>query len=160
MIINIVTGTMNQVTSKLNRLLAQLEASGRRLTTQRIAVCEALLAHGGHPTAADVYQCVHAAHPTISQATVYNTLSALEELGLIRLLHLVGDDHVHYDLGIEPHVNAVCTCCGRITDIHTDTLEALLGLVAIRSGYQLNPSEGVIVYGRCPECESARVVEA
>ena len=151
---------MNQLSSKLNRLFDQLEASGRRVTTQRIAVCEALLAHGGHPTAAEVYQRVPAAHPAISQATVYNTLSALEELNLIRLLHLVGDDHAHYDLGVEPHVNAVCTCCGRITDIHTDTLEALLGLVETRSGYQLSPNEGVIVYGRCPECEATRVAEA
>lgn len=151
---------MNQLSSKLNRLLGQLEASGRRVTTQRIAVCEALLAHGGHPTAAEVYQRVHTAHPAISKATVYNTLSALEQLSLIHLLHLVGDDHAHYDLGVEPHVNAVCTRCGRITDIHTDTLEALLGLVAMRSGYQLSPSEGVIVYGLCSECESIRVAEA
>jgi len=150
---------MNQLSSKLNRLLAQLEASGRRVTTQRIAVCEALLAHGGHPTAAEVYQRVHAAHPAISQATVYNTLSALEGLSLIRVLHIVGDDHAHYDLGVDPHVNAVCTRCGRITDIHTDTLEALLGLVATRSGYQLSPSEGVIVYGLCPECASIRAAE-
>src|SRR5215216_1879308 len=80
MIINNLVSTMNQSSSKLNRLLAQLEASGRRVTTQRIAVCEALLAHGGHPTAAEVYQRVHTVHPAISQATVYNTLSALEEL--------------------------------------------------------------------------------
>jgi Fur family peroxide stress response transcriptional regulator len=151
---------MNQISSKLNRLLAQLEAGGRRVTSQRIAVCEALLTHGGHPTAAEVYQRVQAAHPAISQATVYNTLSALEDLSLIRTLHLVGDDHTHYDLGVDPHVNAVCTRCGRITDIHTDTLEALLGLVAARSGYRLSPGEGVIVYGLCPECESTRVAEA
>jgi Fe2+ or Zn2+ uptake regulation protein len=143
--------------SKLNRLLAQFEASGRRVTPQRAAVCEALLAHDGHPTAAEVYQRVHAAHPAISQATVYNTLSALEELGLIHLLHIVGDDHAHYDLGLEPHVNAVCTSCGRITDIHTDTLEALLGLVAIRSDYLLNPTEGMIVYGLCPSCRATQV---
>jgi Fur family peroxide stress response transcriptional regulator len=151
---------MNQLTSKLNRLLAQFEASGRRVTTQRIAICEALLAQGGHPTAAEVYQRVHELHPAISQATVYNTLAALEELNLIRLLHLVGDDHAHYDLGTERHVNAVCTTCGRITDIHTDTLEALLGLVATRSGYQLTQSEGVIVYGLCPECTPRQVAEA
>jgi Fur family transcriptional regulator, peroxide stress response regulator len=144
---------MQQISSKLNRLINQLEAGSRRVTPQRVAVCEALLAHGGHPTASEIYQGVHAAHPAISQATVYNTLTILEDLGLIRTLHLVGDDHAHYDLGLEPHVNAVCTVCGRIADIHTDTLEALLGLVAARSGYQLSPGEGVIVYGRCPSCQ-------
>ncbi len=151
---------MNQSPVKLNRLLAKLEASGRRITTQRSAVCEALIAHGGHPTATEIIDRVQKSHPAISQATVYNTLSALEELNLIHLLHLVGDDHAHYDLGVEPHVNAVCTRCGRITDIHTDTLEALLGLVATRSGYQLSPNEGVIVYGLCSECEVIRVAKA
>jgi Fur family transcriptional regulator, peroxide stress response regulator len=157
MIINNLARTMEQRATKLNRLLAQLEASGRRVTNQRVAVCEALLANNGHPTAAEVYQRVQAAHPAISQATVYNTLAVLEELGLIRLLHIVGDDHAHYDLGMDAHVNAVCTHCGRITDIHTDTLEALLGLVATRSGYQLSQGEGVIVYGVCSGCASTRV---
>jgi Fe2+ or Zn2+ uptake regulation protein len=151
--------TMSQLPSKLNRLLAKLEASGRRITAQRIAICEALLAYGGHPTAAEIYQHIQKAHPAISQATVYNTLAVLEELRLIRLLHIVGDDHAHYDLGVDRHVNAVCTRCGRITDIHTDTLEALLGLVATRSGYHLSPGEGVIVYGLCPDCEALRGVE-
>jgi Fur family transcriptional regulator, peroxide stress response regulator len=144
--------SMKRASFRENRLLSRLEAAGRRPTAQRAAVCDALLAHGGHPTAAEIYQRVHASHPAISQATVYNTLTTLEELGLIRLLHIVGDDHAHYDLRIEPHVNTVCTRCGHIADIHTDTLEALLGLVAARSGYQLNPGEGVIVYGLCPAC--------
>jgi Fur family transcriptional regulator, peroxide stress response regulator len=146
---------MHQISTKLNRLLTQLEASDRRVTPQRIAVCEALLLCSGHPTAAEIYEAVRKAHPTISQATVYNTLTMLEELGLIHTLHLLGDDHAHYDLGVEAHVNAVCTRCGRITDIHTDTLEALLGLVAARSGYRLSPSEAVIVYGLCVDCASA-----
>jgi Fur family peroxide stress response transcriptional regulator len=160
MIINNWMGEMNQGTSKLNRMLAKLEANGRRVTGQRVAVCEALLAHGGHPTAAEVYQRVQEAHPAISQATVYNTLAALEELSLIHLLHIVGDDHAHYDLGVDPHVNAVCTRCGRISDIHTDTLEALLGLVAARSGYQLSQGEGVIVYGLCRDCALQSVAGA
>jgi Fur family peroxide stress response transcriptional regulator len=148
---------MKSLPTNLNRLISQLEAGGRRATPQRVAVCEVLLAHGGHPSAAEIYERVHAAQPAISQATVYNTLAALEELGLIRTLQVVGDDHARYDLGVDPHVNAVCTRCGRIADIHTDTLEALLGLVAARSGYQLTPGDGVIVYGLCPACRASKV---
>src|SRR5262245_14319337 len=141
------------VVSKPIRLLARLEVAGRRITPQREAVCEALLAHGGHPTASEVWQHIRATHPSISQATVYNTISVLEELGLIRALQIVGDEHTHYDLCVDPHVNVVCTRCGSIADIHTDTLEALLGLVAARSGYRLTPGEGVIVYGLCQTCQ-------
>ena len=136
----------------LNTMLARLEARGKRVTAQRAAVCEALLAHGGHPTAAELWVRVQALQPSVSQATLYNTLAALEELRLVRALDIVGEDHTHYDVCVDPHVNVVCTSCGQIADVHTDTLEALLGLVAARSGYQLAPQDGVIVYGRCPAC--------
>jgi Fur family transcriptional regulator, peroxide stress response regulator len=112
------------------------------------------VALGGHPTATELWHWVHAAQPTISQATVYNTLATLEELGLIRALDIVGDEHAHYDLCVAPHVNVVCTRCGQIVDVHTDTLEALLGLVAARSRYQVDSSKGVVVYGLCPRCKS------
>jgi Fe2+ or Zn2+ uptake regulation protein len=143
-----------QQETKLERLLARLEAAGRRVTPQRAAVCAALLEHGGHPTVAVVWDLVHAAHPSISQATVYNTIAALEELRLIRRLDIAGDEHTHYDLDVAPHVNAFCRRCGRVADVYTDTLEALLGLVAARSGYDLDSREGVIVYGLCAECRS------
>jgi Fe2+ or Zn2+ uptake regulation protein len=139
----------------LNKLLAGLEGAARRVTPQRVAVCEALLAHGGHPTAAEIWQRVRAAHPSISQATVYNTLAALEELALIRALQIVGDENTHYDARVEPHVNVVCTSCGSIADVYTDTLEALLRLVAVRSAYRINTSDGVIVYGLCSACGGA-----
>ena len=144
---------MSYAQPHLNRLLAQLEAGGRRITPQRVVVCEALLAHDDHPTASEVWRRIHATHPSISQATVYNTIAALEELRLVQKLEIAGDEHTHYDVHIEPHVNAVCTQCGRIADVYTDTLEALLGLVANRSGYQLSPGSGVIVYGVCPACQ-------
>lgn len=143
---------MAVVDAKLNQLLAQLEAAGKRVTSQRVAVCAALLAHGGHPTVAEIWQRVHAAHPSISQATVYNTIAVLEEQRLIQKLEIAGDEHAHYDLDVVPHVNAVCTRCGRIADVYTDTLEALLGLVAVRSGYALDSREGMLVYGTCAEC--------
>ena len=146
--------TTQQITA-LEQLLLQLEAGGRRVTPQRAAVCEALLGHGGHPTVAEIWEMVHAAHPSISQATVYNTIAALEELALIRRLDIAGDEHTHYDLDVAPHVNAFCRRCGRVADVYTDTLEALLGLVAVRSGYDLDPREGLIVYGLCAECRSS-----
>ncbi|GAB4217282.1 MAG: Fur family transcriptional regulator [Roseiflexaceae bacterium] len=138
---------------RLSLMLARLEESGRRLTPQRVAVCEALLTHGGHPTPMEVRDLVWTHHPSISQATVYNTITVLEELGLINKLDIAHDEHTHYDVVVQPHVNVVCTRCDRITDVHTDTLEALLGLVATRSGY-LIARGGIILYGLCAECKA------
>src|SRR5258706_4326968 len=144
---------MTAVDPKLSQLLARIEAAGKRVTPQRVAVCAALLAHGDHPTVAEIWRRVQTAHPSISQATVYNTIAALEEQRLIQKLEIAGDEHAHYDLDVAPHVNAVCTRCGRITDVYTDTLEALLCLVAARSGYALDPREGMLVYGLCGDCQ-------
>lgn len=140
---------------KLGQMLTQLEVAGKRVTPQRIAVCEALLAHGDHPTIAEIWQRVRAAHPSISHATVYNTIAVLEEQRLIQKLEIAGDEHAHYDLNVVPHVNTVCTRCGRIADVYTDTLEALLGLVAARSGYTLDASAGMLAYGLCADCRRA-----
>jgi Fur family transcriptional regulator, peroxide stress response regulator len=145
---------MEALAHNLNELLAQLEAHGKRATRQRAAVCEALLAHGGHPTATDIWRLVQVSYPSLSHATVYNTLAALEEIGVIRALDILGEEHTHYDLRVEPHVNVFCTACGRITDVYTDTLEALLTLVASRSAYHLDPHDSVIVYGLCLGCAS------
>jgi len=150
---------MATINPQLNSLLSKLEARGKRITAQRVAICEALLSHGGHPTTGEIWRRVQALHLSISQATVYNTLAALEELHLIRALDILGQDHTRYDLCVDPHVNVVCTQCGRIADVQTDTLEALLGLVAGRTGYQLAPQDGVIVYGLCPECANLQARE-
>jgi Fe2+ or Zn2+ uptake regulation protein len=145
--------------ARLAQLLAQLYAKGRCITPQREVICEALLAHGGHPTPVEIYALVRETNPTISQATVYNTILVLEELELVRKLDLIGDKHAHYDLQVEPHVNLVCTYCRRIADIYTDTLEALLALVTMRSGYKVDPSRGAIIYGCCAECQRAMISE-
>ena len=136
------------------RLFAQLEQHGKRITPQRATVIEALLAHGGHPTPMEVRDLVWQKDASISQATVYNTITILAELDLIRKLNIADDEHTHYDVDVSPHVNVVCNRCGRINDVHTDTLEALLGLVATRSGYQIE-SGGVTMYGLCDACQRA-----
>ena len=136
------------------RIFSQLEQHGKRVTPQRATVIEALLAHGGHPTPMEVRDLVWQKDSSISQATVYNTMVVLAELDVIRKLDIADDENTHYDVDVRPHVNVVCSRCGRIHDVHTDTLEALLGLVAARSGYQIE-SGGVTVYGVCDNCRQA-----
>ncbi len=137
---------------KIEFLLNQLEAAGKRSTPQRHAVCQALVEHGSHPTVAEVFERVRAIFPMISQATVYNTIDTLQELGLVRQLDIANHEHTHYDLDLRPHINVVCTHCGLITDLYTDTLDALLAQVSNRSGYQIEAQSALLVYGICPAC--------
>ncbi len=147
---------MNNRQQQIDYLLDRLEAAGKRSTPQRHAVCQVLVEHGGHPTVAEVFERVRAAYPMISQATVYNTIDTLRELGLIQALDIVDHGHTHYDLDLRPHVNVVCTRCDTITDLHTDTLEALVSLVGQRTGYQIETQRGVVMYGLCPRCRGTQ----
>lgn len=139
--------------ARIEYLLHQLEASGKRATPQRYAVCQALVEQGGHPTVADVFERVRETFPMISQATVYNTIDTLKELGLVHQLEIANDEHTHYDLDLQPHINLVCTECGDIRDVHSHTIDALLAEVQRSSGYQLSQRNALVVYGVCPDCQ-------
>lgn len=138
----------------IEHLLSRLEAAGKRSTPQRHAVCQALVEHGGHPTVADVFERVRTTFPMMSQATVYNTIYTLQELGLVHPLDIANDEHTHYDLDLTPHVNVVCTKCNTITDVHTHTIDTLLAEVRQRSGYQIDQHTALVVYGICSVCRA------
>jgi Fur family transcriptional regulator, peroxide stress response regulator len=133
-------------------LMECLEAAGKRSTPQRYAICKALVEHGGHPTVAEMYDRVRSEFPMISQATVYNTVDTLRDLGLLRPLESVYHEHTHYDLDPSPHINLICTHCSNIVDIHIAELDALLVQLAQRSAYQIERGAGLLAYGVCPAC--------
>ena len=135
---------------RAQRLLQALEHHGYRSTPQREAVCHALATHGGHPTAAEIVEAVRATG--IGQATVYNTITALEKLGVIQAMPLITDEHTRYDLDTAPHVNIVCSGCGEITDCLSPQLDLMLAQIASQAGTAFE-SANVVVYGRCNGCQ-------
>ncbi len=144
----------NNVEQNAAYLMQQLERAGKRSTPQRHAVCQALVEHGGHPTVAEIFERVRGVFPMISQATVYNTLDTLEELGLVHRLDIANHEHTHYDLATLPHVNLVCTHCGSIHDLHVAALDNLLEQIGQCSNYEVARSTGLVVYGICPTCRT------
>lgn len=60
------------------------ETGGLRMTRQRQEVYRLLQEQRDHPTAQDVFMRVKDTLPNISLATVYNTLEALVQHGLVR----------------------------------------------------------------------------
>jgi Fur family transcriptional regulator, peroxide stress response regulator len=137
---------------RIQRFLDELEQAGKRQTLQRHAICRALVETEPHPTVAEIYHRVTRSFPMISQATVYNTIDTLRELGLIIQLDIANHDHTHFDVDTSPHVNVVCRYCGEITDVHDDSVDALLAGVSRKCGYTLLPEAGLILYGVCPQC--------
>ncbi|MFI5307723.1 MAG: Fur family transcriptional regulator [Polyangiales bacterium] len=92
-----------------------LRAAGLKATPQRLAVAECLMRDHNHPTALDLHARLRLRFPSMSVATVYNTLRALESVSQCRQLEMGGSSR--FDPTVEPHDHAVCELCGAIRDV-------------------------------------------
>jgi Fe2+ or Zn2+ uptake regulation protein len=105
-------------------MLRDLRRLGLKLTPQRIAIVRLFAEDTSHPTAQDLYERLRPAFPSMSFATVYNTLDALARAGLAGIVRLPGrrGDAARFDPNGTPHHHAVCDACGVVTDIAAGTL--------------------------------------
>lgn len=122
------------------------------MTAQRLAICNWLYESESHPTANDVYDALREQFPTMSRATVYNTLSKLEALDLIHEVARGEDGSVRYDANTANHVNLLCRRCQRIFDIAEVDLEGIHRLAAAQ-GFQLDDIN-LVVHGLCADCQA------
>jgi hypothetical protein len=83
-------------------MLDRLTAYGIQPTPQRIAVAEYVLNTANHPTADEVWMNVRDRCPTLSRATVYDTLNLFAEKGLLRTQSLKEGVAV-FDPHVAPH---------------------------------------------------------
>jgi len=95
---------------------AMLRDVGLVPTIQRLAILDWIGQTRQHPTADQVLCAVRKKHPTISRATVYNTLDALTKAGMILRLN-VDPSVARYDADLGPHAHFRCRVCGAIYDI-------------------------------------------
>lgn len=135
------------------RLIERLRAAGLRLTPQRLAIYGALVDSKRHPSAQDLYEALEVELPSLSPATVYNTLEVLVEHGLVHEIGDAGDGMIHYDADLEPHVNLICTNCHRIDDFELEAIASVDQVVAAQSGYRVKGAR-IVYYGLCPECQA------
>lgn len=104
----------------LETLLERVRERGLKLTPQRIAILRELAGDPTHPTAQELFERLKPSLPTMSFATVYNTLDALASAGLCAALSL-SPGAARFDPNMEAHHHAVCDRCGLIRDIAVPT---------------------------------------
>jgi Fur family ferric uptake transcriptional regulator len=133
---------------------ASLRQSGRRLTRQRRAIWDALLADPDqHLSAEDIVDRVRADLPRVNPSTVYRTLDLLVEEGLLLRTDL-GADRAYYEPAHEhPHHHVVCEHCGAVTHIHNQTLGNLANRIQKATAYTLSNRE-ITFFGLCPNCRN------
>src|SRR5450756_1507935 len=101
-------------------LSERLRDRGLRVTQQRVAVLEFLLATPKHPTAEEVGAAVNRIVPPASRASVYNVLHSLKESGPID--ELVLDDAVARcgATRVRQHL-FLWRACGTVEDVPFET---------------------------------------
>ena len=126
-----------------------LQESGLRATPQRVAVLNSMDAMGQvHPTAEELYTVLKGAFPTISFATVYNTLRSLIDAGLAVELQY-GDRASRFDLNTALHHHLICEKCGSMTDVYLPQLQ--VGDAGLEHDFQVTRYH-VEIRGLCKYC--------
>jgi len=98
-----------------------------RCTKQRKAIYGALTGSRCHPTADELYRQVQDKLPGVSLATVYNTLEAFNDAGLIMKLPDAGHNgSARYDAHREPHTHLRDRCTGKVADAPDDISQLIL----------------------------------
>jgi Fur family ferric uptake transcriptional regulator len=129
-----------------------LRDAGIKVTTARLLVLGVLADADGHLGVHDIDARVNAIAPPIDVSTVYRTVSRLEQLGLVHSISTPTE--ALYGLARRPHHHAVCTHCGRVTELSGPSVtEALEGLEAV-SGYKLSSGTSLTVHGLCMACRA------
>ncbi|MEA5552534.1 Fur family transcriptional regulator [Anabaena cylindrica UHCC 0172] len=132
-----------------NAIVQTLKSKGLRVTPQRFAVYANLLYRTDHPTVEQILTDLNKDFPVSSQATIYSSLQALREVGLVREV-LLQEGVSRYDANVKPHHHFCCHKCGAIEDIAWDTFN-FIGLKSLRPGLHGETYE-VTVQGLCDAC--------
>jgi Fur family iron response transcriptional regulator len=94
---------------------------GIQPTQQRIDIAQILFDRPQHLSADQILKTVNESRPTVSKATVYNTLGLFADKGLVRQV-IVDPSRVFYDSNTSEHHHLYDIDHGTLTDIAADQL--------------------------------------
>jgi Fur family transcriptional regulator, ferric uptake regulator len=127
------TGTDHQP----GRLAAELRLAGLRVTAQRITVLQVISETEDHPDVEELYRRAKAADPKTSIATVYRTVAALVQAGMIERHVFEGASARYGRVGKHHHDHIVDLDSGAIVEFQSDRIEQLQSEIAARMGYDV-----------------------
>ena len=144
---------------RVQAMLAGLRAAGLKVTPQRIAIVREVAGDESHPSAQELFERLRRMLPTMSFATVYNTLSALADAGLGGQLSLAPGS-TRFDPNTHPHDHVVCDACGAVRDVapppseRASSDEGGRALASAAPGFSVRSVERIF-RGLCVHCRGA-----
>ncbi|PCJ00223.1 MAG: transcriptional repressor [Alphaproteobacteria bacterium] len=110
--------------------------AGLKMTGQRRVILRVLGIAEDHPSVEDVYDRAKALDSSISIATVYRTLSLLDEMELV-VRHEFQEGYSRYEVNSEHHHHLVDLETGQVIEFQNEELEKLKEKIAHDLGYEL-----------------------
>jgi Fe2+ or Zn2+ uptake regulation protein len=134
----------------LQDAIRAVRQSGLRLSTARRLVLEALFGAEGPVTAADLARDL-----SIDESSVYRNLEVLEQLGLVRHMHLGHSPGLYVLAGGERVEYLYCERCAKAIAVAPDRLDPVRDQIRREFGYTARFTHFPIV-GTCDACAPHR----
>jgi Fe2+ or Zn2+ uptake regulation protein len=130
----------------------RLRDAGLRATRPRLAVIQALRVLGGHQTADEVHAHLVKNDVLHSRTSVYNSLVALADAGLVRPAD-VGRGAMTYEEAGTWHHHFVCRRCGQVSDV--SCVVGAKPCLTPREDVGVVDEAQVLFHGTCHRCLGA-----
>ena len=134
-------------------VLNALRGHGLRISTARRVVVQALFAAERPLSAEEIASGEDGGFP-VDLASVYRNLETLEELGVVRHVHLGHGPGLYALTGGGEREYLVCERCDRVTALEAQRLDGVRDAIEREFGYRARFSHFPIV-GLCAECAAA-----
>lgn len=137
--------------ASVDEALAVLRASGMRISGARRLVVEALFAAEGPRSAEEIRAAVDGRLPGCDLASVYRNLETLEELGMVRHVHLGHGPGLYARVGLGEREYLVCGACEATVAVDPADLDVAREAIRAATGFEASFQHFPIV-GRCSAC--------
>lgn len=128
---------MRQAKNRIEELEGILREGGVRVTRQRAAILKILAEAEDHPDASELHRRAKELDATVSLSTVYRTLSALEQQGVVQR-HAFENATARFETADVPHHDHLIDIeTGAVIEFRSDKIEQLQAEIAAELGYEL-----------------------
>lgn len=131
----------------MKNLVEKCTSAGLKMTEQRRVILKILEGAADHPSVEEVYERARKEDASISLATVYRTLSLLEEMELIVRHEFRESGFSRYEANSEHHHHLIDLGNGNVVEFRDAELEKVLSRIAKDLGYDLG-CHRIELYGR------------
>jgi len=132
-----------------------LKKNSLKFTIQREVILETLYNSNIHLTPESLHHLIQEKYPELNTgiATVYRTLSLLEESDIVTSLSF-GAQGKKYELGAKKHHDhLICTACGSITEFVDQEIENRQHKITEELDFKMS-DHSMQIYGICKECQN------